>query len=172
MKSALLFLALLVGTTFNGKAQSGNNQLQASGQVSFPVSTLKNFAKTGYGFAAKGLFGFGKATQQATIEAGYAHFSLDQPEGYATDYTAMPVYLGYRYLFGNVFVEPQLGIAIDRFKVPYVTIDESTTTRFGWAASIGYLVGPIELGAKYQSSVTQAKDLNFVSIRLGYNFKL
>ena len=170
MKSSLLTLALIVGITLACKAQSGNNGFQVSGQISFPVSNLINSAKTGYGFAAKSLFGFGKITQQATIEAGYVKFSLDQPQGYATDYAAIPIYLGYRYLFSNFFVEPQLGISIDRFKVPYVPSDNSTLARFGWSAGLGYLVGPIEIGAKYQSSVTQAKDINFVSIRLGYKF--
>lgn len=173
MKSALLSIILIAGFSFGGKGQIGNSQLQASAQVSFPVANLKNFSKTGYGFAGKALLGFGRRAQQATIEAGYAKFNLNQPQGFATDYSTIPIYLGYRYLPGKFFIEPQIGIAIDHFSISNIVTDKSTEAHLGWAASVGYLMGKVEVGAKYQSSmISGTKDLSFISIRLAYNFKL
>ncbi len=168
----LIFLAIATGA----KAQKGNNQLQVGGQAALPVGRLNDVAKTGFGIAAKGMYGFGVADQQVTLEAGYNRFAVKNlPNGVTGEYSAIPIYTGYRYIIGGLSLEPQAGISFNKIVATAGNQAASgNETNFGWATSVGYSFSDIELSVRYQSSDVKNSDvkLTFLGFRLAYNFKL
>lgn len=176
MKKVLVSFLLLVGITISAQAQKGNNQLQISGQVNFPTSELADAAKTGFGFAAKGMYGFSVTKQQATLEVGYDRFSIKNlPSGIDGYYSAIPIYTGYRYTFGGLHLEPQAGISINKVGGSAGSASvSSSSTNFAWATSVSYSLKSLELGLRYQSSEMKDSEdkITFVGVRLAYNFSL
>nr|WP_121271671.1 outer membrane beta-barrel protein [Pedobacter schmidteae] len=176
MNKKLLSLTVLVGLTISAYAQKGKNEVQLSGQVGFPTGQLADVAKTGYGFAAKGMYGFSLRKQQVTLEAGYNRFQVDVlPGGIDGYYSAIPIYTGYRYTIGGFHLEPQAGISINRVAGSSGAASASSTkTNFAWATSVSYSLKSVELGLRYQSSEMKDSEegLTFVGIRLAYNLSL
>lgn len=176
MKKKLLlpFLAILcVSGTLH--AQKGNNILQPSFQVSIPTNGLANTVDIGFGGAVKAMYGFSEIKQQLTLEAGYNNFKLKYlPSGLNADYTAIPVYAGYRYTTGHFAFEPQIGISINRIGVSYGGESANETqSNFAWAGGVSYRYNKVELGVKYQVSTVEDSDaITYLGIRLGYNFSL
>jgi len=165
---------LLAGLT--SQAQSGNNQLQFSGQLSRPTSALLEVTNIGYGGAVKGMYGFGDNDQQATLEAGYNRFPVKHlPTGVEAHYSSIPIYGGYRYLINSFSLEAQVGLAVNRIIGRNSQITVSDTHRnLGWALGIGYTLKGLEIAARYQVSDVKGTDddLNFLGIRLAYNISL
>lgn len=176
MNKKLRSLAALVVLTISAYAQKGNNVLQVSGQVNFPLSDLADATKTGYGFAAKGMYGIGMKKDHVTLEAGYNRFQVDVlPGGIDGYYSVVPVYTGYRYTYGSFNFEPQAGIAFNKIagSAGGQTAGD-TKTSFAWATAVSYSLKSMELGLRYQSSeINDSKEnLTFVGIRIAYNFTL
>lgn len=176
MKKVLFSLALFLGLAIGANAQKGNNIIQLSGQVNFPTSDLADVVKTGFGFAAKGMYGFSLRKQQVTLEAGYNRFQVDvAPGGIDANYSAIPIYTGYRYSFGGFHLEPQAGLSINRIAASSGSRTVySSQTNFAWATSVGYSFKFMELDVRYQSSELKdsKEDLTFIGVRLAYNFAL
>lgn len=170
-----LSLVILFGGFLTVKAQKGDNLLQLSGQANFPISNLADNAKTGYGFAAKGMYGIGTGQDHVTLEAGYNRFAIKESiKGLEGFYSAIPIYTGYRYTIGNFNLEPQAGIAFNKIAVSTGSAENSSSkTSFAWSTSVSYALKSLELGVRYQSSEIKDKDnLTFLGIRLAYNFSL
>lgn len=176
MNKILLTSAVILGLAFSAKAQQGNNKLQISGQAAIPTFDLSDIANVGFGFAAKGMYGFGSAPQHATLELGYNRFGLkDMISEIDASFSTVPIYAGYRYTLGKFNLEPQIGISINKIGVSAgnQTVSESNTS-FGWAAGVSYNISKVELGLKYQSAEIKDSDssTSFLGIRLAYNFSL
>lgn len=161
-------------------AQKGVNGIQVGARVALPTEKLNKIANTGFGATIKGMYGIGSTSSphQVTLEAGYNRFGLkDLPAGASGSYAAIPIYTGYRYLFGNVILDAQAGISINRISgesAAGVKASDSQTA-FGFAVGAGYLIQQkIELGVKYQSSDMNDDiyDIKFFAFRVGYNFAL
>lgn len=178
IKKILLF-TVSVFTFSLANAQKGTNGIQVGARVAFPTEKLNKLANTGVGGSIKGMYGIGSKSSphQVTLEAGYNRFGLkDLPAGASGHYSAIPLYTGYRYLFGKVILDTQAGISINRIS------DENAAgvkasgsqTAFGWSVGAGYLIKQIEVGVKYQSSDMNDDlyDIKFVGLRVGYNFAL
>lgn len=175
MKKIYLLLAFL-SVFLVAKAQKGDNKLQLAGQVGFPTSDLADAAKTGFGFAAKGMYGIGLRNDHVTLEAGYNRFSVKEMEkGLSGNYSSIPIYTGYRYTIGNFNLEPQAGIAFNKVSAKSMSEAKvsSKKTSFAWSTAVSYSVKFLELGVRYQSVEIKDNDnLTFVSVRLAYNFSL
>ncbi|MDQ8013206.1 MAG: outer membrane beta-barrel protein [Flavobacterium nitrogenifigens] len=177
MKKKYLIALTALFLAASANAQKGNNQIQVSAQAAFPVDDLSKACSTGYGAAAKGLYGIGLRDQQVTLEAGYNFFPVKNlPDGVSAHYSAIPIYTGYRYSFSNFHIESQAGISINRIYAQANSgkSESDTNTQFGWAIGVGYAYQNIELGVRYQSSDMKSEDegISFVAVRLGYNFTL
>ncbi|WP_316823119.1 outer membrane beta-barrel protein [Pedobacter gandavensis] len=176
MNKILLTSTVILGLAFSAKAQKGNNQIQISAQAAIPLFDLSDVANTGFGIAGKGMYGFGEVKQQATLEIGYNRFGLKGvPSEMSAHYAAVPIYAGYRYTLGKFNLEPQVGFSVNKIGVSVDGQSVSvSSTSFAWAAGVSYNISKLELGLKYQSSALKDADadLNFVGIRLGYNFSL
>lgn len=177
MKKIILSTGIILCSIVFVNAQKGSNIIQVSGQVGLPVGDLADVAKVGYGGAVKGMYGFGAKEQHVTLEAGYNYFPVkDLPDGVSANYSAIPIYTGYRYSFSNFHFESQAGISINKITG---TVDgkgskSETMTNFAWALGASYTYNNIELGVRYQSSETkkEKEDITFIGIRLAYNFTL
>lgn len=175
MKKRLVFFALVVVATA-AMAQKGVRQLQIGIQAARPLSSLLTVTNFGYGGSAKGLYGFGRAAQQATLEVGYHRFPLKHiPDGVEVHYSALPIYVGYRYIYNKFTFEPQVGLSINRIAGHNNQISTSATFyNVGWSLGAGYTLNNFEIGARVQISEIkdQDEDLNFLGVRLAYNIKL
>jgi hypothetical protein len=176
MRKIISSTIILLAIALSAAAQKGNNQLQIGGQATFPIGNLADVAKTGYGVSAKGMYGFGTASQQATLEVGYNRLAVKNlPSGVKANYSAIPIYTGYRYLVGSFFFEPQAGVSFNKVVASSAgTTVSGNETNFGWATSVGYNLGDLEISVRYQSSDVKNSDvgLTFVGARLAYNFEL
>lgn len=176
MKSSLLvFLFVVISSCVF--AQKGVIQIQVSGQVSRPTSSLLTVTNYGYGGSLKGIYGFSEASQQATLEVGYNYFPLKHiPEGVTIYYSALPTYLGYRYIINKKFIlEPQAGLSVNRIAGRNSTISTSKTYyNFAYAVGAGYTIKGFEFGLRLQISEIPDKDedLNFLGGRIAYNINL
>jgi hypothetical protein len=174
-KKILLILTFLV-CSFYANAQKGMNGIQIAGQASIPTGRLSDVVNTGFGASAKGMYGFSKIAQFVTLEAGYNRFSVKNlPSSVSANYSAIPVYTGYRANLGGIVLEGQAGVSFNHVEGsgPSGTVS-SNQTAFGWAISAGYAYRNIELDLKYQNSESDNDTyvIRFVGIRLGYNFGL
>lgn len=175
MKSQFyLLLTILVAYTFTASAQKGNNQLQVAAQLAVPTGELGDLANVGYGASAKGLFGFSDIPQHMTFEVGYNYFAVKdkylQPTVDA-QYRSIPIYIGYRYMFGNFFAESQAGVAINTvYASNQFHLASDTKAYFGWAASIGYALKNFDFSIRYNSSdvKNESSDITFAGFRVGY----
>jgi len=157
-------------------AQKHTNYLKVAGQMAIPTGNLSDIVNIGYGGSVKGIFGFSKLPQYFTVEAGYNRFGVkDLPASSSANYSAIPVYAGYRAKLGGLIFDAQAGASFNRIagSGPGGTASD-TQTAFGWAFGASYVYKQAELGLRFQSS--EASDdvfiIRFVGVRLGYNFSL
>ena len=179
MIKRILLLTVSVFTFSLANAQTGTNGIQVGARVAFPTEKLNKIANTGFGGSLKGMYGIGSKSSphQVTLEAGYNRFGLkDLQAGASGSYSAIPLYTGYRYLFGKIILDTQAGISINRVaeKSAGGVKASDSQTAFGWSVGAGYLIKQIEIGVKYQSSDMNDDlyDIKFVGLRIGYNFAL
>ncbi|MBD1362633.1 hypothetical protein IDJ77_02320 [Mucilaginibacter sp. ZT4R22] len=176
MKTALKALLCCIAPLFfnqSVKSQTGNNEIQVSGQIPYPIGDLATIVKRGYGYSAKGLWGVGKAKQQITAESGNNFFDIK--EKYLTNkieasYSSWPIYGGYRRYAGGFYAEGQVGFAvntINAFRDDTFDDNFQTKTYFAWALGAGYKIKYFELGSRFQTSlVANSADITFISFHL------
>lgn len=179
MIKKILLLSFSIFAFSVAQAQKGTNGIQVGIRAAVPTEKLNKIANTGFGASVKGFYGIGNTSSphQITLEAGYNRFELkDLPAGASGNYSAIPLYTGYRYMFGKIVVDTQAGFTINRIAGTSSTGTDasSSQTGFGWAAGVGYLIKKVEVGVKYHSSHVKDDiyDIKFFALRLGYNFSL
>ncbi|MBD1362631.1 hypothetical protein IDJ77_02310 [Mucilaginibacter sp. ZT4R22] len=176
MKRIILICLASVIFIFHAKAQKGNNQLQLGVQLAQPTGELSDIAKLGFGASAKALFGFSSRPQQVTFEVGYNRFGIKDkflPSGVEAEYRSIPIYTGYRYSFGSIYLEPQAGVAFNTvYASNFFNLKGETKTYFAWATAVGYSYKNADIALRYQSSDVkdESSDINFLSLRVAYRF--
>jgi len=176
MRRKLLLTVALLSLSFGVFAQSGKNYLQVSAQLSRPTSALLEVTNIGYGGALKWMHGFGERKQQVTLEAGYNRFPVKGlPSGVEAHYSAIPIYLGYRYLANRISLEAQGGASINRIigRNNMFSVSE-TKLNLGIGLGLGYTMKNFEISARYQITDPRGTedDPTFLGIRLAYNISL
>ena len=175
MKKTILTF-VLIGLSLGLYAQSGKNYLQLSAQAARPTSALLEVTNFGYGGALKWMHGFGEKKHQATLEAGYNRFSVKNlSSGVSANYSAIPIYLGYRILANKISLEAQAGTSINRIVGRNSNFSVSETKlNLGLALGIGYVFKNFEIAARYQVTDPRGTedDPTFLAARLAYNFSL
>ncbi len=169
MKRIILSLTLLLAICLVGHAQKGNNQVNIGPEVDLPVGTFGDAYKAGFGVTAKGLYGVGKSGQ-ITFTTGFQ--SLKGKSGTVDGYSysgqtisIIPYLAGYRQNFKSLYVEPQLGFATYKTKVPDFHFSE---TRLTYGIGVGYSMKVVDLGLRYQSH----EGYSMVALRAAYNINL
>lgn len=176
MKQIILTFAIFAILPFAAFSQKGKNAIQVSGQAAIPTGDFSDVVNTGFGGSVKGIYGISNKPQFLTVEAGYNRFGVKNlPSGASANYSAIPVYGGYRANLSGVILESQAGVSFNRVAASGSGSSASANqTAFGWALSAGYQYKDIELSVRYQSSEgsDDTQPIRFVGIRLGYNFGL
>ena len=171
----LLLIALLMSPFF-GFAQKNTNYLRVAGQLAIPTGGLSEIVGTGFGGSVKGIFGFSRTPQYFTVEGGYNRFEVkDLPAGASGNYSAIPIYAGYRAKLGGIIFDAQAGASFNKIAAAGIGGSASDTqTAFAWAVGASYEYKQVELGLRFQSSEASndAFIIRFVGVRLGYNFSL
>ncbi|RZK37922.1 MAG: hypothetical protein EOO90_23895 [Pedobacter sp.] len=177
MKRKILITSILVALSLGLSAQKGQNFIQVSGQIARPTSALLEFTNFGYGGAIKWMHGFGRKKQQLTLETGYNRFPLKKmPADVHIYYSAVPVYLGYRYLANKVSLEVQGGAWVNNVSGRSADLSASETRlNLGVGLGLGYyLIKNFEVGARFQVTDIRGSqdDPTFLGIRLAYDISL
>lgn len=171
LTTALICLGLL------SYAQSGFHTIGVGAEVALPTGDFGKAYNIGIGATGKAYYGI---TEKGDITGtiGYIRFGLDEDTGYMSGSMSMiPIMFGYRHDFEGLYVEPQLGLMMLTSKVTFTNdmgiglgamSGSSSETKFGLGLGGGYQFGNWDLGARYQI----VDNLNFLGVRVGYNFSL
>lgn len=161
-----------------GYAQQGFHKLGVAAELGLPMGDFGDAYGVGFGGTAKAFYGI---TEKADITGtvGYLHYGIKGSNDYMSGSMGMiPIMFGYRHDFGGFYGEPQLGLAILRSSVKMdlgglgsLLGDiggSSSATKVSFGLGGGYAFGNWDLGARFQ--ITDS--MNFLGLRIGYNFAL
>jgi|SRR5690606_38565308 len=175
----ILTTALILCAVFAVHAQKSAIHINGGVDVAMPVGDWSDGVGIGYGATVKGLYGISDVGQVG-LTLGYLHFGSkeDLGEGNSLSFGVIPILALYRHHFGNLYVEPQIGLSANRSKVTvgggsdFGFSGSASTTSLGYAAGVGYLIGNIDLSARYQGFSKDGSSSGFAGIRVAYNFSL
>ena len=170
MKKVLLVAVLFLVTTVAAFAQKGDIGISVGVEGALPVGDWSDGYSIGVGGSLKGLYGISDAGQ-VTLTVGYDRFGVKDFDG---SLSLVPVLAGYRHTFSSLYVEPQIGISAQKSKIEMGEFGDvsASTTDFSFAIGAGYLVGPMDLGLRYQNISASGGSLGFLALRVAYNFSL
>lgn len=179
LTSVFLLVAFFATTAF---AQKGDITIGAGIDVGLPIGDFGEGYGVGIGATAKGMYGLSDAGQ-ATLTLGFIRFGLkDTPDGMSGSAGLIPVLAGYRHRFDDLYAEGQIGLTVVRSSVTVKGLEgipglgsiggSSSKTNFGYAFGGGYLFNNWDLGLRFQGVSGEGGSLNFVALRVGYNFAL
>lgn len=178
MKKLVFIIALTTCTYMMASAQKGDIQIGAGVDVALPLGNFGEGFGVGLGASAKGLYGISDAGQ-VTLTIGFLRFGMkDGSDQVSGSNTLIPVLAGYRHVFGNLYAEGQLGLTAVRTSIKF---NDSSIGNFGGSASAthlgygiggGYLMGAWDLGLRFQGVSGSGGSLDFVALKVAYNFQL
>lgn len=182
MKKIFASTVLFVFVALAAVAQKGDIGVGAGIDVGLPIGDFADGYGVGIGASAKGFYGLSDAGQ-ATLTLGYIRFGLkDMPDGMSGSAGLIPVLAGYRHRFDNLYAEGQAGLTVVRSAVTVKGLEglpgldaiggSSSDTNFGYAIGAGYLFNSWDLGLRFQGVSGDGGSLNFMALRIGYNFAL
>ncbi|WP_209331836.1 hypothetical protein [Lunatimonas salinarum] len=162
---ALLLLAQVsygqVGENFLNVGFDGALTLNEYYQNEFPA---------GFGGSVKALYGVGM-NGQVTLTGGFTYFPIRSnivlPLGDNVAFNLIPVTVGYRMFFENLFFEPQVGAALHVARNRFAqNSDNVTTAELGFAAEAGYIFEPLEVSLRYQHTGRAPFHLGILAMRV------
>lgn len=178
MKKLVLVCLLVTAFSIASYAQKGAIDINAGVDVALPFGDFGEGYGTGFGGTVKGLYGISDEGQVG-LTLGYIHFGSkeDLGEGNSVSFGVIPILALYRHHFGSLYVEPQIGLSSNRSKITVASSEfnfggSASTTSLGYAAGIGYLLGDIDISARYQGFSQGGSSAGFAAVRLAYNFSL
>lgn len=175
-KTLCVFALTFIGTaTF---AQTGFHKVGAGAEVALPMGDFGQAYGIGFGITGKVFYGINEKSD-ITGTLGYLHFGMKNDSDMMSGSMGMiPVMFGYRYDFGGLYGEPQIGLMAMRSKVKFNDSGlggmfsdlsgTSSTNKVSFGLGGGYAFGDWDLGARFQI----VDNLNFIGVRVGYNFSL
>ncbi len=162
MRKTFLSLAVLFFISYGVHAQKGNNQISIGPEVDLPVGTFGDAYKLGFGGTIKGLYGIGSAGQ-ITFTTGYIGFKDKSGLYEDQKFNIIPLVAGYRQNFKTLYVEPLVGFASYKTKIPGFS---ETETRLTYGIGVGYS-GVVDLGLRFQSH----EGISLIALRAAYVIK-
>lgn len=176
MKKFMLACLLTATVSMATYAQKGSIHINGGVDVALPVGDFGETYGVGFGATVKGLYGISD-DGQVGLTLGYIGFGTkeDLGEGNSASFGVIPILALYRHHFGSLYVEPQVGLSSSRVKMSVAGTSfggTASTTSLGYAAGIGYLIGNIDLSARYQGFSQNGSSAGFGGLRVAYNFSL
>lgn len=179
MKKLMIIGVFLSAFTFTVHAQKGDLNLNTAAMAGLPIGDFSDAYGLGWGVSIKGLYGLSPAGQ-VTFSTGYSQFGLKDSydDNLKGSLGIIPVFAGYRHQIGQLYLEPQLGLSVNQTNLKadmgnggsFEGSDSSSS--FGYAASVGYLLGDIDLSLRYQGFSLSDRGLGFLGLHIGYQFQL
>lgn len=178
MKKVILACLLTVIFSVATYAQKGAIDINGGVDVAIPLGDFGSGFGAGFGATVKGLYEINDEGQVG-LTLGYIHFGSKEDLGADNSVSlgVIPILALYRHHFENLYVEPQLGFSINRSKVEvsglgYNFGGSASTTSLGYAMGVGYILGNIDLSARYQGFSKGGSGAGFAALRVAYNFPL
>ncbi len=180
-KLLLILIASTCIALIAGAQEKGSIHIGAGIDGAFPLGDFGEGYGFGIGASAKGMYGINDAGQ-ATLTLGFLRFGMkDGNELFSGSTSLIPVLVGYRHRFSDLYAEGQVGLTAVRTSIKIkdaglaslagLSASESAT-HFGYAVGAGYLMGNLDLGLRFQGVAAEGGSLNFVALRVAYNFQL
>lgn len=155
-------------TFFFVKFSFGQHEFSLNVEGAIPVGDFAKAFKFGYGSGVK--YGYQVNNLSSAVTVSVNSFALKTKDlgigtnEYAAYQTIVPMKVGYRHMFNNFWIEPQLGYT-------YLHTFQNAN---GWAptyaAGLGYREGRLDLGIRYEGNVLSGKATSFVGVSIGYLF--
>lgn len=179
MKKVLFGLLLTVSTVLSGQAQEGNIDINAGVDFGLPIGDFGDVYGFGYGATVKGLYGISEAGQVG-LTLGYQRFGLkdDYDDMMSGSMGISPIFALYRHNFNGLYIEPQVGLSVNKVNLKITESGwgdfggSASNTSFGYAAGVGYMMGNIDISARYQGLTQSGENLSFIGLRIGYSFRI
>lgn len=179
MKKLLFGVLFTASTLLSAHAQQGSIHVNGGLDFGLPVGDFGEVYGFGYGATVKGLYGISDAGQVG-LTLGYQRFGLksDYDEHLSGSIGLSPIFALYRHSFGGLYVEPQVGLSINKTTLKMSDGDlgsfgfsgSASNTSLGYAAGVGYMFGNIDVSARYQGLSQDGQSLGFIGLRIGYSF--
>ncbi|MBX9782607.1 MAG: hypothetical protein K2X48_04850 [Chitinophagaceae bacterium] len=171
----LLILTVLL-YFFAGKitAQKKTNQINLGPEIGIRVGTGGEPYTIGVGVIGKYLHGISEAGQ-LSFTTGYLLFPKEDEfsgESFKRRFSVIPVLIGYRHYFNDVYIEPQLGFGSYGEKTSGFSDGSSTSlnkTTFSYAFGAGLVRDKIDLSIRFQEGDFQFGNFSFFGFRVAYN---
>ena len=180
MKKLLTVLAIATVVSFSASAQKGEHPSPAGNsspalsvgfEAGLSTGDLSTTQKAGFGASVK----YAQPVMEGgavTVSVGYMSFAGKSFLGIKVPaWNAVPAKVGFRYTIkGSGFnIEPQIGYTFGSVSGS----SSKDASGFTWAIGAGYFFTPnIDLGIRYESTSVTGASLNFVGLRIAYNFNL
>ena len=178
MKKILTVVVLCTAFALCSHAQKGQITVSPGLEIGLPIGDFGEAVNLGFGLTAKGLYGINDESD-VTFTLGFIRFgskNVDSDDDVKASTSLIPLMPGYRYKFNEQFYgEGQLGLTVVRSKVNVSGWSggfNASTTNFGYALGVGYMLGKIDLGLRYQGVSATGGSLSLVGIRAAYNIAL
>ena len=156
-------------------AQEGFHKINIGADLALPMGDFSDISSAGFGVSGKVYYGI-DSEMSLTGSIGYLHFTskdFKDFEGgtYSFNVNMIPVMFGFDYDFGGFYVEPKLGLVFASNKSEGRYMGESysathSSTEFGVGLGGGYRYENFDFGLHYNI----VKDLNYLGLRVAYNF--
>lgn len=168
MKKIITILIVLTICTLSAQAQRGNKGASIGLDVALPVGNMSKSLGVGIGGSLKGFYGL-RDEADVTLTLGYINFA--EKDNLGISYSLIPVLAGYRLKLDQVYLEPQFGFTIMNVKSDVVNAEKSTSnTKIGYGIGVGYLMGNLDLGLRFQDISANGGGFNIIAVRVGYAF--
>lgn len=175
MKKIYFVLALTCISVLS-YAQQGFHKVNVGAEIALPLGNFGNAYGIGFGATGKAFYGI---SEQGDITGtlGYMRFGMKGGTDMMSGSMGMiPIMFGYRHDFGGFYGEPQLGLMMVSSKVKFDDMGlglsglsgTHSQTKVSFGLGGGYVFGDWDLGARFQI----IDNLNFLGLRIGYNFSL
>lgn len=157
-------------------AQQGFHKVNVGAEVALPLGDFGNAYGIGFGATGKVFYGISEQGD-ITGSLGYIRFGMKEDQDMMSGNMGMiPIMFGYRHDFGGLYGEPQLGLMMLSSKVKFDDMGlglssmsgTHSQTKVSFGLGGGYMFGDWDLGARFQI----VDNLNFLGLRIGYNFSL
>lgn len=169
------FLLLFITTLTN--AQQGLHAVNVGVDFGLPIGDFGKAYGIGLGATGKAMYAI---TDQSDITGtlGYLRFGMKEDSNFMSGSMSMiPIMFGYKHRFGEWYGEPQLGLHILKSNVKVKDSlgwglsgirGSTSTTKVSFGLGGGYMFSEWDLGFRFQI----IDNMNFLGIRLAYNFSL
>ncbi|EON79030.1 hypothetical protein ADIS_0447 [Lunatimonas lonarensis] len=154
-------------------SQVGVNSLNVGFDAGITLNEFfQNEFPAGFGGSVKALYGVGM-NGQVSLTGGFTYFPIKStialPAGDNVAFNLMPLTIGYRMFFDQLFFEPQVGGALHVTRNRFAqNSDNVTTAELGFAAEAGYVFDPFELSFRYQHTGRSPFHMGFLAVRVMY----